>query len=453
MKLRNLLFGTMIACAFVACSNDDDPVDNGGNNSNLNGKTLLQVSPDVFKTKATSLDFTVCVIDQSGSVVATGKDNTPIELPSTAEGSVEIVALKNTLSIEAGKTTRADLTSLISFNSKEESFNSEESMNTAYFKVSIERGKFNTLGFTETAAKTAAAGLNLSEDKVKILSAAHTDPIPAYRNVARIYVNTISLSNTDEFNKKYPNAKFTPKRMFLLNGKEKAHASVLSYDRWAKTEDTEGTSYLGGFSANDYKTYYEEAIKQDPKKEVIYVKEEPKVYKEYITSGWENEDRLHEGYARDLKIGATNAYVTLPNENTANKARNFNPEGVNTFYTYENSNNNTPVLLVVQGDFTYEDAASKEEIKAENRFYTIVVGKTKTAGVGLSYADFGFDSSEDFLASFDLVRRNIQYVIYLTVSGPGAVNPFIPGSAEDTYLDATVKLVNYGTVRQDEDID
>ena len=25
MKLRNLLFGTMIACAFVACSNDDDP--------------------------------------------------------------------------------------------------------------------------------------------------------------------------------------------------------------------------------------------------------------------------------------------------------------------------------------------------------------------------------------------------------------------------------------------
>ena len=55
--------------------------------------------------------------------------------------------------------------------------------------------------------------------------------------------------------------------------------------------------------------------------------------------------------------------------------------------------------------------------------------------------------------SFSLVRRNIQYVISLTVSGPGAVNPFIPGSAEDTYLDATVKLVPYGMVTQDEDID
>ena len=28
MKLRNLLFGTMIACAFAACSNEDDPIPN-----------------------------------------------------------------------------------------------------------------------------------------------------------------------------------------------------------------------------------------------------------------------------------------------------------------------------------------------------------------------------------------------------------------------------------------
>ena len=26
MKLRNLLFGTMIACVFAACSNEDDPI-------------------------------------------------------------------------------------------------------------------------------------------------------------------------------------------------------------------------------------------------------------------------------------------------------------------------------------------------------------------------------------------------------------------------------------------
>ena len=30
MKLRNLLYATMIACAFASCSNDDDPIDNAG---------------------------------------------------------------------------------------------------------------------------------------------------------------------------------------------------------------------------------------------------------------------------------------------------------------------------------------------------------------------------------------------------------------------------------------
>ena len=28
IELRNLLFGTMIACAFAACSNEDDPIPN-----------------------------------------------------------------------------------------------------------------------------------------------------------------------------------------------------------------------------------------------------------------------------------------------------------------------------------------------------------------------------------------------------------------------------------------
>ena len=450
MKLRNLLFGTMIACAFVACSNDDDPIDNGGNNSNLDGKTLLQVSPNVLQTKATSLNFTVCVIDQNGLVVAKGKDNEAFELPSTAEGSVEIVALKNSVNVEVGKTTKKDLTSTITFSEKEET-HGEESMNTAYFKVSIERGKFNTLGFLKDDAVGLAKDKKVSEENVKLLSESQTEPIPAYRNVANIYVGAINLSNTDEFNKKYPKAKFTPKKMFLLNGKEKAHASASSYERWAKTEDIEGTSYLGGFSVDDYKRYYDEAILQDPDKNVIYVKESPQNYKRYVEDGWEELTTLHQGYARDLKIDGGD-YVTLPNKNS-HDTRHFVPDGVNIFFTYENINDKTPVLLVIQGDFIYEDVASEKEIKAENQFYTIVVGKNKVPGSGLAYADFGFDSMEDFMNSFSLVRRNIQYVISLTVSGPGAVNPFIPGSAEDTYLDATVKLVPYGMVTQDEDID
>ena len=450
MKLRNLLFGTMIACAFVACSNDDDPVDNGGNNSNLNGKTLLQVSPNLLKTKADSEGFTICVIDQNNTVVAKGLDNTVIELPTEAEGSVEIVALKNSVDITKGTTRLDNLTAKIDFTTGTEEVSGTESMNTAYFKVSIERGKFNTLGFSKEDAIELAKAKNVSEDNVKLLSNNQVEPIPAYRNIAQIYVEAIKLSDNEAFKKKYPDAKFTPKRMYLLNGRAQAFASVHSYDRWAQTEDKDGTSYIGGFAENIYRKYYDEAVAQDQKKENIYVKEAPKTYTQYVYEGWESLTTLYSGYARDLKDGE-NEYVTLPRQKTGDNTRFMVPEGVNVFYTYENTNKKTPVLLVVQGDFTYKDE-SGAEIKAENHFYTIVVGKTINAS-SVNYGDFGFDSLDEFNSAVSLVRRNIQYLITLTVSGPGAVNPFIPGSAEDTYLDATVKLVNYGTVRQDEDID
>lgn len=451
MKLRNLLFGTMIACAFVACSNDDDPVDNGGNNSNLNGKTLLQVSPNLLKTKADSEGFTICVIDQNNTVVAKGLDNTVIELPTEAEGSVEIVALKNSVDITKGTTRLDNLTAKINFTTGTEEVSGTESMNTAYFKVSIERGKFNTLGFSKEDTIELAKAKNVSEDNVKLLSNNQVEPIPAYRNIAQIYVEAIKLSDNEAFKKKYPDAKFTPKRMYLLNGRAQAFASVHSFDRWAQTEDKDGTSYIGGFASDIYNGYYDEAVKQDPDKEYIYVKEAPKTYQQYIDDSWESSTTLNSGYARDLKNG-NGKYETLPRKITDGNTNHFVPEGVNCFYTYENTNEKTPVLLVVQGDFTYKDASSGAEIKAENHFYTIVVGKTINAS-SVNYGDFGFDSLDEFNSAVSLVRRNIQYLITLTVSGPGAVNPFIPGSAEDTYLEATVKLVNYGKVYQEEDID
>lgn len=52
MKLRNLLFGTMIACAFVACSNDDDPTPDKGQPEGT-AKTVLEIrSNAALETKA-----------------------------------------------------------------------------------------------------------------------------------------------------------------------------------------------------------------------------------------------------------------------------------------------------------------------------------------------------------------------------------------------------------------
>lgn len=152
MKLRNLLFGTMIACAFVACSNDDDPVDNGGGNENPTGKTLLQVKSNAVETKAeiAGSAFRVYVIDANGDIVADGPANEAFELTDPrAEGNVDIVVLKN-MPVTVKPTKRADLFRVINFSAKEESDEGkgqDMSQNTAVYKVTIERGKKNKLGY------------------------------------------------------------------------------------------------------------------------------------------------------------------------------------------------------------------------------------------------------------------------------------------------------------------
>ena len=45
MKLRNLMYATMIACAFASCSNDDVPTPDNGN-PDAQGGTSLTVKFD-----------------------------------------------------------------------------------------------------------------------------------------------------------------------------------------------------------------------------------------------------------------------------------------------------------------------------------------------------------------------------------------------------------------------
>ena len=63
MKLRNLLYATMVACAFASCSNDDDPIDNGGGNETPNAEAVLEVKVATpALTKADVTDKTISSI-------------------------------------------------------------------------------------------------------------------------------------------------------------------------------------------------------------------------------------------------------------------------------------------------------------------------------------------------------------------------------------------------------
>ncbi|MEY8609000.1 hypothetical protein AALM74_07445 [Parabacteroides segnis] len=443
MKLRNLLFGTMIACAFVACSNDDDPIDNGGGNTD--GKTLLQVSPNVIKTKAAiaGKDFKVYVIDNAGNVVAEGKANEAFAVPTEAEGNVEIVVLKNMpetfgSGTDADKkiTKKSDLLAAIDFSETEESFASDptSSQNTAFYKVSILRGEKNMLGYS-TAEVEKESGNNLD--------AAITTSIPAYRNVSWIDLERVTLVE----NPKYPNAKFEIDEAFILNARRYSHMAADSYTIWPVTEFVDD-NYLCGVDYDTYANWDEEANEIAPGEKYITTIAKDN-FKDYVHDA-NVVPAEAKGYKKPIGkvIDGKFVKVTLPRED-ANNSRTFKPEWAASFFTYENTDKSNPTLLVVKGIYTYTNAEGHRiPANPEPRYYTIEVGKLITSGI-IDLSQFGIKDISEIVG----VRRNIQYNVSLNVSGPGSKNPLIPGTEEITYMDASVTLVPWGRVSQEETIE
>lgn len=421
MKLRNLLFGTMIACAFVACSNDDDPIiDNGGGAGNADGKTYLQVNSNAISTKADTDPFTVYVIDGNGNIVATGSEKTQIALDSKAEGNVELLMLRH-VSLTA-PTTKADLLKSINFSDKEE-VDATTSQNTAIYKVTIERGKVNRLGYVHSEDK------NVNDLDVT------TEPVPAYRNAARIHFNSVKITDP---NKKYINPKLRIKEIFLLNARKSSKMAVDKTEKWAKTEDVT-SSYLIGATTEEYKVWMDEAADKEGK----YFKSIPS-YESYIVEDWGTVGiESCFGYKRDGLDVLIRAEGTDIDRDLTH--HNFLAEGM--FFTYENTDMENPTLLVLKADFIYTNADGEEKTMSD-RFYTVVMGKDIKSN-GLNVEDFGIKSVDDIVG----VRRNIAYGVDITVTGPGSNNPLYPGSEEETYLDAQVELVNWGRVYQQETID
>ena len=429
MKLRNLLYATMIACAFASCSKDDviDP-DDGGNGGNSSGKTMLQVNPDIITTKAAADPFTVYVINQAGTIVKTGDANAPFELPTEAEGNMEVMILKNIPASITPK-VKSDLLSVIDYSENEASegtpdpippilpnTGADASLNSAVYKVAIKRGEINMLGYSKSAVTTAGGNY---------LDAAGEQAIPMYRNVALVNLESIGvdynyLDDSKDVNKvRYNSPSFVAKQIFILNARNSSYLSVNSTNIWQPTEYRNG-KYLNGV---DYETYkgWDDKAKEKNKKTYI------------TTISYDVTPRKWGSYDPE-KISPISSY---------------NP--FNYLYTYENTDKDNPTLLVVKGDFSYvvEKNGKKITETEENRYYTVKLGDKFSATTQFDPSKFGITD----ISEIQGLRRNIQYNVYVSIIGPGSDNPLIPGSDNDTSLDVKVELVNYGSVNQKEVID
>lgn len=419
MKLRNLLFGTMIACAFVACSNDDDPIiDNGNGDGNEAAEATFSLKvAEPVATKATDApdakisSLTVYVyngqnLEISGSAA---DENGVLEVKGikVSGGQKSIVVVAN------ANVSKEDAATLTGLYAVEKDYLNEVdgslSMNSKTYLVDIQPGVTNYLGYTKPTNDDTNAYLD-------------QNPVKLYRNVAKVNLASIEV-NTKGAQNVYPNAKLDVKNIYVLHAAAKTKI-VGGASAWHSTE-VKG-DWLIGSSVEDYTTWVGTIEAWMAKDE-----EKNKPLKKYLEKNY-----TKNGLLKAVNLDAVSSLVDQVGA----------VENVCNFYTFENlnlnGNENVHTLLVVEGTFSYGSGESNKV--SSTRYYTVSVGHD---GVehngqldGLTRGDVG-------------VLRNLQYNISLTVKGPGYTTPFGPKAEDDTFLDVKVEVVNFGYVNQETEIE
>lgn len=447
MKLRNLMYATMIACAFASCSKDDDPVVNpDGGDPEATATLDVKIATKDVATKTAmptndkeikSLKLVVFTPDNSnaytveavGVVDGKGDQEKSVKTP-VKPGVKKVIVLAN---YSGTITPGVAMSTIVGANGLSQDFTEENttngfSMNSKIYDITVKESKTNYLGY----------GTGAENDKEIYLTQAGANPVQMYRNVAKVALKklTFAVKSTNQ----YPGATLTPLRVFVLHAKTNTYLAPDATHNWAPTE--KGTDVLIGSSVGEY---------ADPW--VLYMK---------TPNADKSEKEAVYNYI-DASVNGAPKYTNEPAYTySATAAGKLTQSGTYTptatpFYVYENTANEDgyQTLLVVEATFSFNDPNNNNQAIAETRYYPVAVGKDADF-TNLSTTDFNFTETGREKAG---VLRNLSYEITMTASGPGYKTPFGPkpdgeeGEGGDTFLDAQVKVVDFGTVTQEDDVE
>ena len=419
MKLRNLLFGTMIACAFVACSNDDDPINNGPDE--INGTVLRAQADAPLATRAAGDDeainsLTILVFSNNAlEVVGDLKSANVTEASNLVAGTKDVLVMANlpaaTITELKGQVGKAETTVLASLEKTLNAENAEEAassltMNSKLYKgITLTPNVINYLGWKELPGDgKLVGGITDATAKVQL-----------YRNAAKVVLSILKVKANMEEGDRFPNPALQVKSIFILQGSAK--------------------TYLVGYEGTDTKTFGKEYGSTE------------------VSNGGYLAGTTHVSADNDdfTVVGGADIYDKYKVENKS-LISYTTPDAYianESFYVYENTDATNQTLLVVEGDFSYDTYVDGKVVRNEDnkgRYYTVALGVTD--------ANFNNDQAKALLAlrgvtadAANGVYRNLQYNVKLTVAGPGYQTPTHKG--DPTVLDAQVEVVAYGYVDQD----
>lgn len=430
MKLRNLLFGSMIACAFVACSNDDDPNPTPNPTPGDGGVAEIMVNPDLLRGNIDSKALTKAVVDESvygnyivyvfnratGANLAHGVPGAKITVAENP-GAVDVMVVGNVDGKLTGEEANKSnvLAATKDFTDAEEAGETVKDKNAVettsqsshLYPFTLQSGKTNLVGYDATAA----------EDDFLLTSS----KIQLYRHVAKISLNKITVADKAiaEGGKEvvYANPKLNVKSVFILNAQYSTKLAAAA--RWGSVFNN--GAVMGSVDLTTFNNWMTEAGEMETATTKPYipvnVSKTESTYKEHST---------YNSATSNIKGDIS---TSSPKEFTAD----------NNFYVYESTNVANGTLLVVEADFSYDNPLSEGRI-VEHGYYTVVLGKGELTTNALNQDQF-----PDAAISDMGVRRNIQYNVNMTVKAPGSTNPLIPNTKVAS-LETKIELVNYGTV-------
>ena len=455
MKLRNLLYATMIACAFASCSNDDDPIDNGGGQGTPVAKdeAVLVVNMAGVQTKAAvNINGTNENVINSSKVVVFNGIGDDAEVEAVGEvnqnegatnkitltpGNKMVVVLANYKDNVALTTKYSVLKAKIIDFASFEGVDGYLTMNSAVYTVSLAAGKINYLGY-KTPETVPATAEYLKDAKEK--------PVYLYHNVAKVVLNKVEVDES-KVESQYPNPQLDVKEVFILHAHK--NSNLFTEAAWGSTNIT--GNYLNSIGTKEAYTTWVGKVTADNKVFNYLINAESYAQDGYSTKTYTD---LSLGWSTGIANGVIGAGVQL---NTT-----WGTDNQTVFYTYENmdiASTEIYTLLVVKGDFSYDGYKEgvPTRMKDENRYYSAAVGITGfDKGYSIPGGVEGLTASlrtPNAGSNYQGVIRNLQYNVKMTVKGPGYTTPFGPKGGDDTFLLVNAKVVEFGSVDQDVDFE
>lgn len=397
MKFQNLIYATMVACAFSACSNDDDPTvdpaqeldatltvafnavgSNGSGlksqtKSNVQGSEVGKIGIAVFNDGAMTNMATGALINYKERIANTDTDTT--DCIDAKAGAVNVLVVVNPPEkVFEGKTTLEGFKEAISA----ANLNSAQPlMASATISYDLKKGR-------NVASTDAATLFPVADNRF-------TDNIKVFRNVANIDLESITLRPRADF---ATDAKLVVSKAFIMHYRSNVKVFGVA-TAWCPVVNDASDNIVSNSTGTE--GIYTHSFSQD------------------ITG------------TSEVKVSAENG----------------------EFFVYDNSSSTRiasvekATALVIQGTYTYT-ASNGQTVTSENAYWTVYINNNETA------SNVTNDSGYTNLSHFG-VLRNVKYVINATITGPGSDDPETPTGAAS--ITSNIEIVPWGTVALNPDID